>query len=228
MSAGVVLAAGLEARGVADTGHALAAPGRELVAAVRRAADAHPGPVVVVPLGFGREPSLVADSARSLRPLATEGLPVALAGCFGDTGHLVAHLRSAVRRGPGTDAVLVTSPSIDPFADAGLFRIARLVGQFGAVPLVEVAFTSGARPDVDEGRERCRLLGHPDPLVVEATMGVLGAAATRVVVDRRVHEALHRLDHGDDGLDSGAAAEDGHGYAHSHVMADGSVVTHSH
>ncbi|MBB1031798.1 hypothetical protein G6027_13055, partial [Dietzia sp. SLG310A2-38A2] len=63
---------------------------------------------------------------------------------------------------------------------------------------------------------------------------LLGPAVLRSVIDTRVREAVHRLDHGAghsngaDGIDAALAAEDGHGYAHSHVAADGSVYTHSH
>ncbi|RBA37885.1 hypothetical protein DQ226_05955 [Dietzia maris] len=57
---------------------------------------------------------------------------------------------------------------------------------------------------------------------------LFGPAVLRSVIDTRVREAVHRLDHGDDGIDAALDAEDGHGYAHSHVAADGSVYTHSH
>ena len=226
----VVLAVGPEAEGLVDLGLPTAAPGRALTAAVRGAATTAPAdPVVVVPMTFGRQPSLVADSARSLREIVADGgARVALAEPFGDTGHLIAHLRSAIRRHPGHDGVLVSSTSIDPFADADLFRIARLVWQFGTVALVEVAFDHGADPDVATGLERCRRLGSTNPLHLRATLGLLGRAAVHTVVQRRVHAALHQLGHGDDGLAAGVAAEDGHGYAHSHVAADGSVIHHSH
>lgn len=227
----VVLAMGTEADDLVDLGLPTGPPGRELTAAVHRAAenDTDAGPVVVVPMTFGRQPSLVADAARCLREVGSAGGPrVVLSEPFGDTGHLIAHLRAAIRREPGRDGVLLTSASIDPFADADLYRIARLVWQYGPVPLVEVAFDDGAEPDLISGIERCRRLGSTDPLHLRATLGLVGPAAARAVLDRRVHDALHRLDHGDDGLDSGATAENGHGYAHSHVTADGSVIRHSH
>lgn len=243
MTATVVLAVGAEATPDPVPGILAAAPGRPLAEAVREAASAHPGAaVVVVPMTFGRDPSLVANCARTLRDVrGTLGSArVCLAAPFGDAGQLVAYLRAAVRRdapagAPGEgahDAVLVTAPSIDPFADAELFRVARLVRQYGRPSLVEVAFAGGAEPDPDlaGGLERCRRLGAERPLVIQAVVGapLLSGPAVRAVVDRRVHQATHQLGHGDDGVDAALGAEDGHGYAHSHVAADGSVYTHSH
>ncbi|MBB1013120.1 hypothetical protein G6014_12680, partial [Dietzia kunjamensis] len=94
-----------------------------------------------------------------------------------------------------------------------------------------------------EGLERVRALGGRRPVVVSATLApapvtgldlpgegeyLFGPAVLRSVIDTRVREAVHRLDHGDDGIDAALDAEDGHGYAHSHVAADGTVYTHSH
>lgn len=252
----MVLAVGGEAAGMPDPGRPAAEPGRALADAVAAAVGTHPGGpdelvVVVIPMTFGLQPSLVADAARTLRDVRTRfgAGSVCLAAPFGDASHHVAHLRAAMRRGSGTrtgadsgagsgvDSALVVGRSIDPFADAELFRRARLARQYGAPRLVEVAFDGGADPDPDlaAGLERCRLLGGGDPLLVPAGFGpapsgdtLLGAAAVRAVIDGRVADARHALAHGDDGVDAGVDAEDGHGYAHSHVAADGTVYTHSH
>ncbi|MBB1039273.1 hypothetical protein G6025_14950, partial [Dietzia natronolimnaea] len=98
-------------------------------------------------------------------------------------------------------------------------------------------------PDLAGGVARLDALGSGRPMVVSATLApapvtgrdlpgegeyLLGPAVLRSVIDTRVREAVHRLDHGRDGIDAALDAEDGHGYAHSHVAADGSVYTHSH
>lgn len=240
----VVLAVGGEAAGLPDLGMATSPPGRALHAAVDAAVEAHASRgedlvVVVVPLTFGLQPSLVADTARTLRDVrARRGAgSVCLAAPFGDASHHIAYLRAAMRRRPDAEAALVVGPSLDPFADAELFRRARLARQYGSPALVEVAFDGGAEPDPDltAGLDRCSRLGAPSPLVVPSGFGpspsgdlLLGAAAVRSVIEGRVSEARHALAHGDDGVDGGVDAEDGHGYAHSHVAADGTVYTHSH
>ena len=56
-----------------------------------------------------------------------------------------------------------SSQSDDPFADAELFRRARLARQYGAPRLVEVAFDGGADPDPDLAAHNSntgRLLSH--------------------------------------------------------------------
>ena len=62
----------------------------------------------------------------------------------------------------------------------------------------------------------------------EELLDLLGPAALRGVLAARLEAARHAFAHGDDGIDSGVDAEDGHGYAHSHVAEDGTVYTHSH
>lgn len=133
----------------------------------------------VVPMTLGRDPELVADTARTLRSLpATQAQaqkqtqtqtqepahlhphphPTLLAEPFGNGRHLVAWLRAAANRVPATSALLVTAPTGGLFEDAELYRIARLVQGYGGRPLVEVAFTGGA-PGPAEGVRRCGLLG---------------------------------------------------------------------
>lgn len=257
----VVLAAGAEARGLPDLGIPVAAPGRELERALAQVAageleGAKPAEVVVVPMSFGREPTLTADCSRTLsayRAAATRAdsrpLRVALSAPLGTSGDLIAHLRSAMRRAGSSEGVLVVSPSIDPFADAELFRIARLARQYGTPELVEVAFDGGTEPDptLAAGLERCRLLGSTRPALIPAHLGpapvvapatgdrlpgaggyLCSPAVLRSLIATRVAAASHLLAHGDDGIGAGAHAEDGHGYAHSHTDADGNVFTHSH
>ncbi|MEV7023864.1 cobalamin biosynthesis protein CbiX [Kitasatospora sp. NPDC093558] len=215
--------------------HAAAAPGRDLAAAVRSALAAGDGPVCVVPMTLGRDPKLVADSARALRWLAAGEARgrLALTAPFGAAEHLVGWLRAAASAGPELDpdgAILVTAPAAGPFEDAELFRIARLVRQYGHHRWVEVAF-EGGDPDPAEGVERCRLLGARTVTVVPASFGravtqaqddvrvggpLLRPSAIAGVVAARTATALHLLGHGEDGIAAGLDAEHGHGYAHSH------------
>ncbi|MFN3600858.1 MAG: sirohydrochlorin chelatase [Dietzia sp.] len=256
-TARIVAAVGPEAEQMPDLGIPSAPPGRglsDLVMAEGESGDL----VVVVPMTFGRAPAVIADCARTLRDVRgrADGAQLALAAPLGDATMLVTRLRAAIRRySPGdtvgAESVLVVSPSIDPFADAELFRLARLARQYGRPGLVEVAFHGGSEPDPDlaGGLARLDALDGGRPLLVSATLApapvtgrelpgegeyLLGPAVLRSVIDTRVREAVHRLDHGTDGstgadgIDAALDAEDGHGYAHSHVAADGSVYTHSH
>ncbi|MDG3010045.1 cobalamin biosynthesis protein CbiX [Rhodococcus sp. D2-41] len=217
--------------------------GRRLAGAVEEALHRGNGPVCVVPMTLGRDPRLIAESARTLR-WATGRWPgrVTLAESFGSTGHLIGWLRTAALRvwsgvpdggEPQPRALLITAPAADPFDDAELFRIARLVRQFGRHRWVEVAFTGGD-PDIAEGVDRCLRLGAEWVSAVSAAFGpaltgdlaarpdvddggaLLTEPAVRRVIDARVAVALDRLDHGDNGIGAGLDAEHGHGYAHSH------------
>ncbi|MFG3225733.1 cobalamin biosynthesis protein CbiX [Kitasatospora sp. NPDC048194] len=277
--------------------HAAAAAGRHLVEAVRSALAATGGPVCVVPMTLGRDPRLVADTARALRWLAAgEGRErLALTAPFGAAEHLVGWLRTAAggatRTGDGTagraaagnaaagnaaagnaaagnaaagnaaqngggtrtgtgsgtrtdggGAVLITAPAAGPFEDADLFRIARLVRQYGHHRWVEVALTGGD-PEPAEGAERCRLLGAAAVTAVPASFGpalrtalpgvrdggpLLRPSAVAGVVAARTAAALHLLGHGEDGIAAGLDAEHGHGYAHSHGPGDAGSHPHPH
>ncbi|MFI9359569.1 sirohydrochlorin chelatase [Kitasatospora sp. NPDC053057] len=219
--------------------HAAAPAGRPLTEAVRSALAAGDGPVCVVPMTLGRDPKLIADTARALRWLAAdEGRGrLALTAPFGAAEHLIGWLRAAAASAGSGDAVLVTAPAAGPFEDAELFRIARLVRQYGRHRLVEVAF-AGGDPGPAEGAERCRLLGADRITAVPASFGpalpadlkeadqrdsgvrdggpLLRPSAIAGVVAARTAAALHLLGHGEDGILAGLDAEHGHGYAHSH------------
>lgn len=266
-TARIVLALGPESEQMPDLGIPAARPGRDLADLVEQQSRRPGGPdsagegagvVVVVPMTLGRTPTVVADCSRTLRDVrgstdrarlapgsAGSMGPVALAAPLGDATMLVTRLRAVIRRHGAVCSALLVSRAIDPFADAELYRLARLARQYGQPGLVEVAFHGGDEPDPDlaEGLERVRALGGRRPVLVSATLAaapvtglelpgegeyLFGPAVLRSVIDTRVREAVHRLDHGDDGIDAALDAEDGHGYAHSHVAADGSVYTHSH
>lgn len=208
-----------------------AAGGRELFRCVRRLRGRAES-VCVVPMTLGRDAELVADAARTLRALSTEERSrTVLAGPFGTAGHLVGWLRAAAARVPDEAALLVTAPSGDPFDDADLYRIARLVRQYGRHRDVEVALVGGD-PGPAEAVRRCRTLGAQRVFLLPAAFTAVPAqnlpgaesagplltpSAAGAVLDARVREAWERRDaYGDDGIAAGLTAAHDHGLGHSH------------
>jgi hypothetical protein len=221
--------------------------GRALGEAVSAALQRTARPVCVVPMTLGRDPRLVAESARALRWAGAEsGHPhcVALAAPFATADHLTGWLRAAALRfqhaADEVRGLLIAAPTGGPFDDAELFRIARLVSQYGRHQLIEVAFVGGD-PDITAGIERLTRLGADRVGLMSAGFGpicwdtdaatapvddagpLLGSAMISNVVAARVWAALDGLAQGDDGIATGLHAEHGHGYAHSHRPA-----THTH
>lgn len=225
-------------------GVSITPPGRRLHNLLTRGLEEDGGPIVVLPMTFGRNPTMVSDTAKTLRWLSTgKGRGrLALSEPFGTTDHLVAWLRMAAtnisKRNPGA-AVVVTARKANPFDDAELYRIAHLVRTHGAGNEVEVACMDHDDGVLDALR-RLRLLGFPTAVVVPAGFSTasrapLGAdefsgasfygplmneeAVLRVIADR-VKAAVHSLSHGHDGIDYGLLADHGHGYAHSHAFEE--------
>ncbi|MBC2933075.1 cobalamin biosynthesis protein CbiX [Nocardioides sp. zg-1228] len=242
-----VLVAGHESDGgaalapIADTlGAVVTTSGRPLHDVVTALLTEGEGRVVVVPMTWGRDPVMVADTAKTLRWIsATAGAGrVAQSADFGTVDHLVAWLRRAAERvstRPGTTLV-VTAPSGDPFDDADLHRVAHLARTHGAGVPVEVACV--AEPgDLAEVVRRARLLGADRVVVVPAGFArtppaglpedasffgpLLSEEAVLEVIRRRVAAAEHDLRHGHDGIAAGLLADHGHGYAHSHAFEHG-------
>ncbi|KAD3633228.1 hypothetical protein GD627_10425 [Arthrobacter yangruifuii] len=134
-------------------------------------------PVVVLPMTFGRNPTLVADAAKTLRWLSAGATsreaaapPLALADPFGTGDHLTAWLRAAAatvhRRAPRA-AVLITADAANPFDDAELYRIAHLVRTHGAGNPVETA-TVEDTGGLLAALRRLRLLGSTETVLVPA------------------------------------------------------------
>lgn len=234
--------------GLVDPGVSVVPSGRELFRSIsahlRRGEE-----TVVVPMTLGRDPELVADTARTLRavPAGERGATV-LAAPFGTAQHLVGWLRAAAGRVPEASALLVTAPSGDPFEDAELYRIAALVRRYGRHALVEVAFTGGD-PDPAEGVRRCGLLGAervtllpagfapPEApevtgaarLPVDRAGPLVPASALRRVLAERVADARRRRrEHGDDGIATGLTAAENHGHSHTHPPGEGHDHDHHH
>ncbi|WTW99470.1 cobalamin biosynthesis protein CbiX [Streptomycetaceae bacterium NBC_01309] len=210
--------------------------GRELhqcVSALLRGTD---GRVCVVPMTLGRDPRLVADTARTLLALPADARErVVLAEQFGTTEHLTGWLRAAASRVPAEHALLVTAPAGDAYDDAELFCVARLVWQYGRHRIVEVALVGGD-PDPVRGAERCLALGaaHVAPLSASFVppglpdaLPLLSPAAAAQVLRARVDTALRRArSTGDDGIAAALRAADHHGTSHSHD--DGHEHGHEH
>ncbi|MGW0857628.1 cobalamin biosynthesis protein CbiX [Streptomyces sp. NPDC002690] len=241
-------------RDLETLGVVVVSSGRELYRAV---AEKRPGPeqLCVVPMTLGRDPRLVADTARTLRALPrVEGSrePRALlAEPFGTTTHLIAWLRAAAGRVPVTSSLLVTAPAGDPFDDAELYRVASLVHRYGHHALVEVAFTGGD-PDSAEGLRRCLLLGADRVVLLPAAFAVPRSPAVPGAADRtgvriecagppvsraalirvlaeRVADARRRWsERADDGITAGLTAADDHGHGHTHPPGEGHDHGHDH
>lgn len=204
---------------------AVATPvGRPLHAAVVELLSAGDGPVTVLPMTWGRDPTMVADAAKALAWVASGpgAGRVALCGSLGTIDHLVAWLRRAATqvavRGPGTGMV-VAAHAANPFDDAELHRVAHLVRTHGSVAQVEVAcYQDGA--DL-AGFARAE----PAGLAAVEHTSWFGPLVSRQgllhVVGQRVDAALHDLSHGHDGIAVGLQADHGHGYAHSHAFEEG-------
>ncbi|ROQ59550.1 hypothetical protein EDD93_6947 [Streptomyces sp. 840.1] len=227
--------------GLLDPGVHVVPSGRELFRSVsahlRRGEE-----TAVVPMTLGRDPELVADTARTLCAVPrSEQAATVLTEPFGTAQHLVGWLRAAAGRVPGTSALLVTAPAGDPFEDAELYRIAALVRRYGRHALVEVAFTGGD-PDPAAGVRRCGLLGAervtllpagfaapelPGPAggagpPVDLAGPLVSASALRRVLAERVADARRRRsEHGDDGIAAGLTAAENHGHSHTHPPGEG-------
>ncbi|WP_439673675.1 sirohydrochlorin chelatase [Embleya sp. MST-111070] len=138
---------------------------RAVAALLGRGADR----VCVVPMTLGRDAGLLAETTRTLRALpAAERSRVVLARPFGAAGQLIGWLRAAAARVPARAAILVTAPAAGPDEDAELYRLARLVWQYGTHRIVEVALIGGD-PDLGRALERCRVLGAARTVAIPAS-----------------------------------------------------------
>ncbi|WP_146068490.1 MULTISPECIES: hypothetical protein [unclassified Arthrobacter] len=147
----------------------------------RSGSGAEPAPIVVLPMTFGRNPTLVADTAKTLSWLGVQGsssdtagasspVPMVLADAFGTGDHLTAWLRAAateVRRRAPEAAVLIFADAANPFDDAELHRITHLVRTHGAGNPVETAAVDDAS-GLLTALNRLRLLGSAQTVVVPA------------------------------------------------------------
>ncbi len=208
--------------------------GRSLAEAVSASVDIAI-PAVVLPVTWGRDPVLVAETAKVLRWIGaeTDGSAIALAAPFGTPDHLVAWLRRAAAetaRNHAAAGVVVAAPAANPFDDAELHRLAHLVRAHGAGVHVEVACVE-TDADVAEAVRRSSVLGCEHVTVVPAGFarreptGAAWAGASSYgplltddallgVIDQRIGAADRALEHGDDGIAAGLRADRGYGHGH--------------
>lgn len=224
--------------------------GRPLHNLLTRHLSSGDGPIVVVPMTMGRNPTLVADTAKTVRWLTSASQRLALAAPFGSPDHLISWLRLAatsIRSRSPDAAMVIQAPSSDPFDEAELHRVAHLVRTHGAGNVVEVA-TTHTDDDLVDVLQRLRRLGHPHAVVVPAGFRrqspvplddsrfagcefygpLMSEQAAIRIIDARIRDAVHELAHGRTGVESGLMADHGHGYAHSHAFDDSSAGAHGH
>lgn len=229
--------------------------GRPLHRVVTAELESRDRPVVVVPLTFGRNPTVVADAAKTLKWLATgpnDGR-IALSQPFGTQDHLIAWLRTAattIASGQPNAAMVIAARASNPFDDAELYRVAHLVRTHGSVADVDVACVDSDDSVLDR-LQRLRLLGFDESVIVPAGFSrsstapfgsgefvgarfygpLMSEQAIVQVIRDRVAQAEHDLGHGQDGIADGLQADHGHGYAHSHAFEEsqgGHGHTHPH
>jgi hypothetical protein len=203
-------------------------PRKPLEEAVNQALESTDQPVCVVPMTLGRDPLLVADTARTLMSLSGGAAAgrVMLAEPFGNATLLTGWLRVAVASVVGQHdktelAVLLTANAANRFDDAELFRIAHLVQVQEGLPWVEVAFRGG-QPNPAEGVERCEQLGARQVAVISADFGSATDSPLPKVIDggdlltpatvsgmllTRIAGAMLKLSQGDDGIAAGLDAD---------------------
>lgn len=227
---------------VAD-GYRVARPGRHFHNIVSEALSAG-RTVVVVPMTFGRNPTMVADAAKTLKWLgAKHPGRLALSNSFGSIDHLTARLRTAantVRADDPDAAIVAVARRSNPFDEAELHRVAYLVSTHGAADEVFPAIADDAvavAPVIARlrrlGIERVALVPAgfaatldlsalpPSEEVVRFAGPLMTDTAIARIVRDRVSAALAGLAEGSDGIDAGLDADHGHGYAHSHAFEDG-------
>ncbi|MET0674155.1 MAG: hypothetical protein ABWY37_11760 [Microbacterium pygmaeum] len=219
-----------------------ARPGRQFHNQVSEALSAGET-VVVVPMTFGRNPTMIADTAKTLRWLGSRHPHhLALAAPFGTTDHLTAWVRTAantVRAEQADAALVVVAPRSNPFDEAELHRIAYLAATHGAADEVFPAILDSDRalaPVID----RLQRLGLTRSAIVPAGFAstateafgageyagarfagpLMSDAAIARTVRTRVADALTALAAGHDGIAAGLDADHGHGYAHSHAFEE--------
>ena len=259
-AAKLILVGGHESNHGKDLGHLAAAlpgvrivtAGRSLQTALSDALASATADVVVLPMTFGRNPTLVADTAKTMKWLADGGGGgrVALSESFGTPDHLIAWLRTAatkVHASGDNSALLLLAAKANPFDDAELFRIAHLVRTHGTGSEVEAACV-GNDGEIAAALGRLHLLGHESVVIIPAGFAqtctaplgqgafedatfcgpLLTPQTVLRVINDRFTAALHELSHGRDGIAAGLTADHGHGYAHSHAFEEGQGHTHTH
>lgn len=222
------------------------ATGSPVVANARELAAVDAQHLVIVPASTSRDLTATTQAAQALQwmkkhdPDRTLLLAEPLSG---DT-YAIAQMRHHLRKLAGeADAVIFISATVDPFADAELFRRVRLARQFSEDLEVEIAFDdvaaapNSAWPMLGDAEERLRKLGCRHIRKVRADLysdpegqqvGLFKETALRAAVVASVEKARHRAAHGEDGIEAGLLADHGAGFAHSHGDEEGEGHSHAH
>ncbi|MDO4910197.1 MAG: hypothetical protein Q3972_00450 [Corynebacterium sp.] len=174
---------------------------------------------MLLPFHTGRDATLESDLARAASWIS-KTRAVYVAEAVGDATTTLAALRGHFRNLAAGQKGLVVATAVDPFADAELFRLARLAWVNGNAAEIGVAF-EGAYPSVAEWEAT----HGPASMIVRADfsetapgqLALWSPSQLRVLIERRVTTALHRgRDHGDNGIERAIMRDHDHGFAHSH------------
>lgn len=201
--------------------------------------NAGPTPhIVVTPMTSGRNLTLIADTAKTCRWFKHNhtNVRIALAPPPLNNTTTLASLRATLRRETSpNDIAVISSAAINPFADAELFRIARLAWTHSSGADVVVAFDD-VYPSVSEALEphlaafgdtslrptRRSAVIRADLQTAANQKPLLSSTALSAAISQSVKTAQHLLQsHDDDGIKAALLADHEHGYAHSHVNTDG-------
>ena len=188
-------------------------------------------PIVVMPLTSGRNLTLIADTAKVCQWFTHTHpeAPLLLAPAPLHDVPTVAWLRAALRTlTTDADLAVICSAAIDPFADAELFRLARLAWTNSSGADVLVAFDD-AYPSISQVVAPHQALAaasassqkiaviRADLRAPEGQTPLLRSRALSQAIAASLANALHLYrDHGDNGIAAALLADHAHGYAHSH------------
>ena len=194
--------------------------------------------IVVMPMTSGRNLPLIADTAKTCQWFKRNhsNVRIALAAPPLGATTTLAFLRATLRRETSADDIaVICSAAIDPFADAELFRIARLAWTHSSGADVVVAFDD-VYPSVsqtlapykatldDESLRPTRrsTVIRADLQTAENQKPLITSTALATAISQSAKTALHLLQsHDDDGIEAALLADHEHGYAHSHGEEDG-------
>lgn len=220
--------------------------GFPVVASARALSELDFPHMVVVPACTGRDLTAITQAAQALQWLQQRDAQrtLILGEALSGATYAIARMRHHIRRLAGsTDAVMFISATVDPFADAELFRRVRLAQQFSENVDVSVAFDNPAAapsiawPQPEELTERLHTLGHKSiqrvraDLYYDPSQEQLPLFKNRGLTEAIVasdNNARHRAQHGHNGIAEGLLADHGAGFAHSHGDEHGHSHPHPH
>ena len=222
------------------------ATGFPVVSNARELASLTAEHLVVVPASTSRDLTATTQAAQALQWMKKResGRTLLLAEPLSGDTYAIAQMRHHLRKLAGeAGAVIFVSATVDPFADAELFRRVRLARQFSEDLEVEIAFDEVAAapniawPKPGEAEERLIKLGFRHIRKVRADLysdpegrqvELFKETALRAAVVASAEKARHRAAHGEDGIEAGLLADHGAGFAHSHGDEEGEGHSRAH